>query len=266
MKRAINILLALTLAAICLSVCARAAMRICDTAGIIALFRSDDETMSASKEIKTHNLGALQFNGIEASSAAMVTVREAGNPNRDVILRVSENLAEHIEMKVRGDILEIGFKRNFNLNGLRLLGNFTFEVSVPHSDELSSLTAAGSAQIDVASPLTAVKVALKAAGASRITAPVECTMCEVEAAGASKIILTGHCTKLEAGASGASKIDAEQCESINCAAEAVGASKVTVWCTGTLSANAVGASKVAYRGDCTLKKSAFGASSVKKMD
>ena len=266
MKRGINILLALTLAAICLSVCARAAMRICDVMGVVALYRSDDETMSASKEIKTHNLGALQFNGIEASAAAMVTVREAGNPNRDVILRVNENLAEHVEMKVRGGILEIGFKRSFNLNGLRALGNFTFEVSVPHSDELSSLTAAGSAQIDVASPLTAVKVALKAAGASRITAPVECTMCEVEAAGASKIRLTGHCTKLEAEAAGASKVDASECESVNCTAEAVGASKILVWCTGSLSADAVGASKVAYRGDCALKKSAVGASSVKKMD
>ena len=265
MKRAINIMLALTLAAICLSVCARAAMRICDTAGIIALFRTDEaDEMKGSREIVTHNLGELQFHGIDASAAASVTVRSARDQNRDVILRVNENLAEHVEMNVQGGILKIGLKRGFK--GFSRFGNVTFEVSVPHPDELASLAATGAAQIELTSPLTAAKVELEATGASKIFAPIECAVCRADASGASKIILTGHCTKLEAGASGASKIDAEQCESINCAAEAVGASKVTVWCTGALSADAVGASKVGYKGECATRLSSVGASSVKKMD
>ena len=262
MKRFINVLLIAALTLGCLSVCAKAAISICNTAGIIALFRTDEaDEMKGSREIVTHNLGELQFHGIEAASAVKETVRSADDPNRDVILRVNENMAERVEMNVRNGILKIGFK-----NGGRNLRNLTFEVSVPHRDNLSSFEAAGAAQIVVTSPLTAPKIDMEAAGASKITAIIDCQECEAEAAGASKITLAGRTARLSVEAVGASKIDAEQCESINCAAEAVGASKVTVWCTGALSADAVGASKVGYKGECATRLSSVGASSVKKMD
>ena len=265
MKRYINVLLIAALTLGCLSVCAKAAMRICDTAGVIALNRSrNDDAMRASKEIVTHNLGELRFHGIEAATAAKVTVRSADDPNRDVILRVNENLAEHVELKVRDGILKIGFKNKRHT--FKTLNAVTFEVSVPHCDGLSSLEAVAAAQIDVTSPLTAAKVKIEAAGAANISATLDCAECEAEATGASKIVLTGRCTKLEAEAAGASKINAAECECVNCAAEAVGASKVAVWCTGALSADAVGASKVTYKGDCATKLSSVGASSVKRVD
>lgn len=262
MKKYLKILAIILLTVSVLSFCMAAAKRITDNAGVISLnlFEFSNQ-LTGSRDIITHNLGELQFHGIEAASAVKVTVRSADDPNRDVILRVNENMAERVEMNVRNGILKIGFK-----NGGRNLRNLTFEVSVPHRDNLSSFEAAGAAQIVVTSPLTAPKIDMEAAGASKITAIIDCQECEAEAAGASKIMLAGRTARLSVEAVGASKIDAEQCETEKCDAEAVGASKINVWCTELLSAEAVGASKVAYRGDCKIKISSVGASKITQLD
>ena len=265
MNKVLKTVIIILLAVSVLSFCATAAVRIIDKAGIIAFNMEElSGSLKGSSTIVTHNLGELRFRGIEAATAAKVTVRSADDPNRDVILRVNENLAERVELKVRDGILKISF-RNATYS-FKSLSKVTFEVSVPHCEGLSSLEAVAAAEIEVTSPLTAPKIEVEASGAAKISAPVDCTECEAEAAGASKIILTGRCTKLEVEAAGASKIDASECESVNCAAEAVGASKVSVWCTGSLSADAVGASKVTYKGDCAIKLSSVGASSVRKID
>ena len=223
-----------------------------------------DDAIRVSKEIVTLNLGEMTFNAIEAETAAKVTVHSVDDANRDVTVRVNENIAGKVEMKVRNGTLKIGLKNN--RHNFKTPNKLTFEVSVPHCDGLSSLSASGAASIDVTSPLTADKIKMEASGASKITAPLDCQECEAEAAGASKIVLTGRCGKLEAEASGASKIDAAECESVVCKVEVSGASKAAVWCTGRLAAKASGASKVEYRGDCSVEQSSVsGASSIKRI-
>ena len=249
------------LAALVLSFCEVAATKISKAGETLGLAHREPE---AGQTVVTHNLGEMQFRGIEAATAAKVTVRSADDPNRDVILRVSENMAEKVDLKVRNGILKIGLENN--TYSFKALNGVTFEVSVPHCDGLSSLEAVAAAQIDVTSPLTAAKVEIEATAASKITAALDCSECEAEAVGASKIMLTGRCEKLETEAMGASKIDAEQCENANCKVKASGASKVRVWCTERLEAEASGASKVEYRGGCAVSESHTGASSVKRVD
>ena len=266
MNRFLKILIITLLAAAGLTFCVRAAIRIVDNAGVFALNMADFHTShkdNGSSNVITHNLGELRFNAIEAATAAKVTVRSADDPNRDVILRVSENLAEKVELKVRNGILKIGLKND--CHSFKKPNKVIFEVSVPHCDGLSSLEAAAAAEINVTSPLTAPKIKVEASGAAKITATLDCTECEAEAAGASKIVMTGRCRKLEADASGASKIDADGCESINCAAEASGASKVSVWCTEVLDAEASGASRVEYKGECRVDRDASGASKITRI-
>lgn len=265
MKKFLKILVIVLIAVSALSFCMAAAKRITDKAGVVSFNMGGlSDRFTVSSNITTHNLGELRFHGIEAATAAKVTVRSADDPSRDVILRVNENMAEKVELKVRSGILKIGLKND--RYSFKKLNTVTFEVSVPHCDGLSSLEAVAAAEINVTSPLTAPKIDMEASGAAKITATLDCTECEAEAAGASKIILTGRCRKLEADASGASKIDAEMCESATCKAEASGASKVSVWCTERLNAEASGASKVTYRGDCSTRSSASGASRVSKAD
>lgn len=222
-----------------------------------------DDAIRVSKDIVTLNLGEMTFNAIEAATATKVTVRNADDANREVTVRVNENMAGKVEVKVRNGTLKIGLKNNRHTFKTR--NNLTFEVSVPHCDGLLSLEAEAASSIAVTSPLTADKIKIEASGASKVTAEVDCQECEAEATGASKIVLTGRCDNLEAEASGASKIDAEECESVNCEAEATGASTVRVWCTGHLVAKASGASSVGYRGDCSVEQSTSGASSVKRI-
>lgn len=222
-----------------------------------------DDAIRVSKDIVTLNLGEMTFNAIEAATGAKVTVRSADDANREVTVRVNENMAGKVEVKVRNGTLKIGLKNN--RHNFKTPNNLTFEVSVPHCDGLSSLEAVAAASIDVTSPLTAAKVEIEATGAAKITAPLDCQECEAEAAGASKIVLTGRCSKLEAEVSGASQIDAAKCESVVCKVEVSGASKAAVWCTGSLEAEASGASKVEYRGDCSVSVSHMGLSSVNRI-
>lgn len=265
MNRFLKITIITLLVVAGLTFCVRAAMRIVDNAGVIA-FNLDklSGATNADEAVVTNNLGEMTFNAIEAATAAKVTVRSADDANRDVTVRVSENMADKVEVKVRNGTLKIELKSG--CYSFKTLNDITFEVSVPHCDGLSSLEAVAAASIDVTSPLTADKIKMEASGAAKITAPLDCQECEAEAAGASKIVLTGRCERLEAEASGASKIDAAKCESAVCKAEASGASKAAVWCTGRLAAKASGASKVEYRGDCSVEQSSVsGASSIKRI-
>lgn len=272
------------LAAAGLTFCVRAAIRIVDNAGVFALNMADFHAShkdNGSSNVITHNLGELRFNAIEAATAAKVTVRSADGPNRDVILRVSENLAEHVDMEVRKGTLHIGLS---NSNKRRLLKNTLFELSVPYQEELESLKAIDAAKITVVSPLRADGIKITATGASEIIATLDCRECEAEATGASKIALTGRCDKLDieasvgsktlltgrydkldALASGSSKIEASECEIETCKAEATGASKIVM--TGRcrkLEADASGASKIdaAMCETATCKAEASGASKV----
>ena len=264
MNKTLKILIIALLIIAGMSVCVKAAIRIVNAGRLVVLNCAETAAATADDgDVTTRNLGEMTFTAIEAATAAKVTVRSADDENRDVILRVSENFAELVEVKVRNGTLKIELKSN--CYSFKTLNNLTFEVSVPHCDGLSSLEAVAAAKIEVTSPLTAPKIELEATGAAKITAPLDCAECEAEASGASKIVLTGRCGKLEAEASGASKIDAEKCESVNCEAEATGTSKVMVWCTGKLKANAGGASSVSYKGDCTYKALTSGASSVKRI-
>lgn len=265
MNRFLKIMIVTLLAVAGLSVCVRAAMRIADRTGVFALRMAEFAgSVKSSGKIVTHNIGELHFRGIEAATAAKVKVRSADDPGRDVILRVNEDMAELVELKVRKGILKISLKSD--TYSFKKLNSMTFEVSVPHCDELSSLEAVAGAEIDVSSPLTAGKVSIEAVGASKIEVPLDCAECESEATGASKIRLKGRCEKLSAEAVGVSKIDASECESLTCDTEAVGASSIKVWCTEQLTVEAVGASKVAYRGNCEISASTTGASRITKIE
>ena len=248
-----------------MSGCMKAAGFIRDAAELVTLnSQQSAATEVGDGNVTTRNMGEMTFTAIEAATAAKVTVRSADDTNRDVILRVSENMAERVDLKVCGDVLKIGLRSD--CYSFKTLSEVIFEVSVPHCDGLSSLEAVAAAQIDVTSPLTVAKVEIEATGAAKITAPLDCDWCEAEAAGASKVVLRGRCGSLELEASGASKVDAAECESRFCKAEASGASKAAVWCTGRLAAEASGASKVEYRGDCAVEQSSVsGLSSVNRI-
>lgn len=190
---------------------------------------------------------------LKATGAAAINVL---SPQSCDALNIVASGASNINMEARVDcrtavITATGASKISGSGGVRPQGKCTIESRGASDVELAML--GGQTEIE-------------ASGAGKAAVSLQGGTCRATAGGASKITLSGRCDKLYAGAVGGSKTDASECESAVCSAEASGASKVMVWCTGTLNAEATGASKVAYRGDCRVESSTLGASSVKRME
>jgi hypothetical protein len=159
------------------------------------------------------------FHGIEAGSAFRVTVH-VGESQR-VTLAAPADVRDHVEARVRDNVLELGLKGG----PVTLHGPLEAEIWLP---ELRSLDLSGAANASVAG-LRGKDLVLDLSGASDLR-------------------LDGEVARLEADLSGASELDAGDCPARAARLSLSGASEATVDVQEDLEAECSGASELAVWG------------------
>lgn len=191
--------------------------------------------IEGSGTLKSERRDVSGFSKIDAGGA--VNLEIAAQRDFNVSIEADDNLLEQIKTEVDGDTLKIYTKGNISTKN-----SVKVTISMP---EVKALNVSGASTAAVSN--------------------VETNSLNLIASGASRIKISGEIKNLELEASGASTINAEELKVEDVAAEASGASSVTVAPTGELKADASGASSVYYTGALkNIVQNSSGASSIRK--
>jgi hypothetical protein len=214
-------------------------------------------SITGSGDLVTQEEDLSGFDKVDVSHAFQVDVR-AGDDLR-VIVRVDDNVVEHLEVAKEGRTLRIGLKRDqrYNIESATLEA----EVTLP---ELTALELSGASHVTVTGFRTTKKLGLDLSGASSVRGDLQAGDARFDLSGASQVQLTGSAGDVTIDASGASVVRLEDFAVRDADVDASGASKVTVNASGRLDAEASGASHVIYLGSPTLgKQDTSGTSSIR---
>lgn len=215
-------------------------------------------TIVGSGNVVTRHEEITDFDRVQASHAFDVEIRQG--ESYSVIVRVDDNIVEHLRVRRRGNTLEIGLipNRNYNIREATMEA----EVTMP---ELVGLELSGASSATITGFESAKKLDVDASGASHLHGDIEAGRVYIEASGASVVRLNGSGTDATVDASGASQVDLEDFPVEDASVEASGASGVTVNASGTLDVDASGASMVYYVGNPTMGRiDTSGASSIRE--
>jgi hypothetical protein len=215
-------------------------------------------TIRGSGNLITQDEEITDFDRVDVSHAFEVEIRQGEAFN--VVVRIDDNLVEHIRVARVGSTLKVGLRPDRNYNIRR--ATMEAEITMP---ELVGLECSGASEATIEGFESSEKLIVDASGASEVRGDIEAGRVSIDASGASSVRLSGSGTEVSIDASGASDVDLRDFPVGDADVEASGASDVTVNASGTLDADASGASTVYYVGNPTLGRiDTSGASSVKK--
>lgn len=216
---------------------------------------SEPATITGSGNVVTREEAFTDFDKVDVSHTFKVDVSQ-GDTFR-VVIRIDDNLVEHLQVTQQGNTLKIGLKPGrYNIRRATMEA----EVTMP---ELTGLELSGASHGTVTGFESTKALDVNLSGASSLRGDIEAGDARFDVSGASNADLTGSAGDVTINASGASQIDLSAFAVADADVKASGASTVTVNPSGTLDANASGASHVYYVGNPTMGKlETSGASSV----
>jgi len=202
-------------------------------------------SINGSGNVVTRKEAIAGFDQVDVSHAFQVDVIQ-GNTFR-VVIRVDDNLVQHLNVVRQGNTLKIGLKpgRTYNIGRATMQA----EVTMP---QLTGLELSGASQGRVAGFESTKDVKLALSGASSLEGSINAGDAGFDVSGSSQVALRGSAQDVKIDASGASRVDLADFSVANADVDASGVSQVTVHVSGRLDANASGASSVHYLGNPTL--------------
>lgn len=184
------------------------------------------------------------FDRVSASHSFEVEIHQS--ESYGVVVRVDDNIVQHLQVVMRGSTLEIGLKpgNTYNINDATLEA----EVSLP---ELTGLELSGSSDATVTGFASLKDLTVELSGSSSLEGEIDAGDVRIEASGSSDVKLSGLVRDLTVNASGSSEIQLADFVVDDADIEASGGSEVMVNAGGTLTVNASGGARVTYLGNPT---------------
>ena len=217
-----------------------------------------DESLSGSSRVSSETFNIGGFSKVEVSHAFQVDIVQ-GDSYR-VLVRIDDNLEQHLRVEKRGDTLIIGLKplRGYNLR------RATMEAQV-RMPELTGIEVSGASDVKIGGFTSNKNFDVELSGASSLEGEITADDVRIEASGASQARLVGEANNLRLDASGASNIDLKDFPVFDAEIELSGASEAEVVLSGTLNIDVSGASRLYYGGNPTIRRiDLSGASSIKR--
>ena len=164
-----------------------------------------------------------------------------------VVIRIDDNLVEHLNVIKQGDTLKIGLDptRDFNIQ------NATMEAKVT-MPELTGLDLSGSSDANITGFNSTENLTVDLSGSSSLVGDIEAGDISIDLSGSSDMKLAGSAADLTIDISGSSDLDLAELPAVNARMAASGSSSAVVNASGRLDVEASGASDIYYLGDPTL--------------
>lgn len=204
-------------------------------------------TIRGSGNVVTQEEGLSEFDQVDVSQAFRVNIRQS--ETFQVVIRVDDNVVEHLDVRKTGDTLRIGLKtnRSYSLREVTLEA----EVAMP---ELTGLELSGASRATIRGFTLSKALAVDLSGASDLRGDLKARQARFDVSGSSQLTLNGSATDVTVDASGASIVNLEDFSAGDADVKASGASSVTVNASGVLNGEASGASRIYYLGNPELER------------
>ena len=202
-------------------------------------------TITGSGNVVTQEEALTGFDAVDVSQTFNVDIAQ-GESFR-VVIRVDDNLVEHLDITKQGSTLKIGLKPNRNY----IVRNATMEAEVT-MPELVGLDLSGSSEATISGFDSSNSLVVDLSGNSELFGDIQAGDAGFDISGNSAVALSGSAGDLVVDASGSSEVDLSEFPASNAIIDASGASTVTVNLSGQLDADASGSSNIFYLGDPTL--------------
>jgi hypothetical protein len=218
-----------------------AAALACDLPEIPSL---SEVSLTGSGNVVTQEELISDFDKVDINSAFDAEINQ-GDAFK-VIIRVDDNLVEHLQVEKQGSTLKIGLKP-----GISLVTDATLEaeISMP---ELTGIELSGASHGTIAGFNSTKKLSVDLSGSSSLKGDIEAGETNFDASGSSDAVLTGSGGNLKLDASGSSDVNLGDFLVADADLDVSGASSVIVNPRGTLDVKVSGASNVTYLGNPTL--------------
>jgi hypothetical protein len=215
--------------------------------------------VKGSGKISTETRNVSGFNSIRVSSSIDVYISQ--DSAFSVKVETDDNLIQHIETSLDGDVLVIDIQKNYNPKPTDAL---KVHVSAP---SLQKLTASGACDIHSTGRLTSTGVfSVKLTGASDAKLDVKAPKVTADLTGAGSLELRGETKDLELKGTGSSEMDCFGMMAENVSVKITGAGDADVFASVSLDIKVTGSGSVKYKGSPSVSQKISGAGSVKKVN
>ncbi len=202
-------------------------------------------TLTGSGNIVTQEEAISDFDKVDISHSFDVDIRQGDSFS--VVIRVDDNLLEHLQVEKQGNTLKIGLKDNRNYT----IQNATMqaEVSMPG---LTGVELSGASHGNIAGFRSSEDLSVDISGSSSLMGDIEAGDVRADLSGSSEATLSGAGENLTIDASGSSELNLSDFPVADTKIDASGASSVSVNVSGRLDVSASGSSNVYYLGNPNL--------------
>lgn len=216
----------------------------------IGVVRGSGDLVSEEREVSGFN--EVQFSGMGN------LIIEQGDEEA-LTIEADDNIIDLIETEVRGDELQIKFRR-----GVNIVPNAKIKVFLKVKD-LNRIDLSGVGDIDCDSFETD-DLEFHISGSGNVDFEIEADTLETHVSGLGDINLEGKVDSHKVQISGSGKYDAKNLESTECEVKVSGLGSATVNVSGELEIDISGAGNVYYIGDPSISQHISGLGRVKSLD
>ena len=212
---------------------------------VICLVSCAQVSITGSGNIVSQQEMITGFDKLDISSSFDVEITRGDS--FQVVIRVDDNLLEHIQVNKQGSTLKIGLEpmRAYNIS------NATMEADITMPD-LTALDLSGSSTAVVSGFETNNSLTFDLSGNSELRGEIKGGQANFDVSGNSRILLAGSAANLRISASGNSEVDLSDFPGTDGRVDASGSSTVIVNLSGRMDADASGGSDIFYLGNPQL--------------
>ncbi|WP_458626951.1 head GIN domain-containing protein [Winogradskyella sp. PC D3.3] len=165
----------------------------------------------------------------------------------EILIKGDSNLIAYIITEVKGNSLHVKIKDGYNLKPSE-----TILITIPY-ESISSLSLAGSGDVENSGTIKADKFKVSLAGSGDIDLNIEAHALESNIAGSGDISLKGITHNLTTIVTGSGDFDGKALKSTNVNAKIAGSGDINVVCNGELNVAIAGSGDLKYSGKPTKK-------------
>lgn len=202
-------------------------------------------TITGSGNVVTQEELLTGFNRVDISHSFKVDISQG--ESFSVVIRIDDNLVEHLNVIKQGDTLKIGLDptRDFNIRNATMQAKITMP-------ELTGLDLSGSSDANITGFNATENLTVDLSGSSSLVGDIEAGDIRIDLSGSSDMKLAGSGADLTIDISGSSDLDLAELPAVNARVSASGSSSAVVNASVRLDVEATGASDIYYLGDPTL--------------
>jgi len=202
-------------------------------------------SITGSGDVVAQEEGITGFDKVDVSQSFDVDISQG--EAYSVVIRIDDNLLQHLQVVKQGGTLKIGLKPG-QIYSIR---NATMqaEVTMP---ELTGLDLSGASQATITGFESAKDLIVDLSGSSSLRGDIEAGDASFELSGSSDVTLAGSAQDVTIDASGSSDVDLTDFPVADADVNVSGSSEATVNPSGRLDVDASGASDVYYLGSPTM--------------